>query len=127
MWKSKAQIPTALSSAEAEFYALADASKDLKFIIQVLETVGIEVEKPVEVFVDNIVAIFMSANNTATSRTRHIDARYHFVRDMIEDKIIKVTFVKSKENKANTLSKNVSSETYVAHTDYLGTKEKLYD
>jgi len=53
-------------SSEAEFVALSEATKGIKFIIQVLLSIGIEVEMPVIVRVDNVGAIFM-AKNVSTS------------------------------------------------------------
>jgi len=55
-----------LSSSEAEFVALSEATKEIKFIIQVLLSIGIEVELPIIICVDNIGAIFM-AENVSTS------------------------------------------------------------
>jgi hypothetical protein len=53
--------------AEAEFVALWEAAKDIKFMAQVLESRGIKVELPIVVRVDNVGAILMSANVSTTS------------------------------------------------------------
>ena len=88
-WRSKKQAVVSLSSSEAEFYALAEAAKEIPFVIQVLMFLGVPVETPVEVFVDNIGAIFMTENASSTSRTRHMDMRYFYVNDLQNvDKII---------------------------------------
>ena len=93
-WRSKKQAVVSLSSSEAEFYALAEAAKEIPFVIQVLMFLGVPVETPVEVFVDNIGAIFMTENASSTSRTRHMDTRYSYVNDLQNvDKIIGVKFV----------------------------------
>jgi hypothetical protein len=101
LWRSQSQKTVSLSSTEAEYYALSDAAKDIKFILQVLESLGIQVEKPIIVHIDNVGAIFVTENASATKHTRHIDARYHFVREYIIDGTIKIIFVKSLENKAD--------------------------
>jgi hypothetical protein len=95
-WKSKAKKAFALSSSKAEYYAMAEAAKEIRFIVQVLESLGIMIKKPIIVYVDNIGAIFMSENASSTSRTRHVDARYHFVRAFVEEGFLKIVFVKSK-------------------------------
>jgi hypothetical protein len=59
----------------------------------------------------------VAENASATKHTRHIDARYHFVREYIIDGVIKIIFVKSQNNKADIFTKNVSSETYEEHID----------
>jgi hypothetical protein len=117
LWKSKLQRTVALSSSEAEYYALSEASKEVKFVIQVLESIGIKVELPIIVYVDNVGAIFMSENVTATSRTRHVDARYHFVREFVEDGYIKIIFVRSENNKSDGFTKNVTNDIYEKHKD----------
>jgi hypothetical protein len=94
LWKSKAQRAVTLSSAEAEFVALSEAAKDIKFVAQILESMGIEIELPIVVRVDNIGAIFMSENVSTTSKTRHVDVRYHYVREYVEDGFVKIVFVR---------------------------------
>ena len=81
---------------------------------------------PIVVCVDNVGAIFMSENVSATSRTKHVDARYHYVREFVEDGFIKIVFVKSKENKSDIFTKNVTQDIYSLHvTNYVISKEKL--
>jgi hypothetical protein len=55
---------------------------------------GIPVKLPVIVRVDNIGAIFMAENVTTSTRTRHVDVRYHFVREFVEDGV-KMVILKS--------------------------------
>jgi hypothetical protein len=114
-WRSKLQKSVSLSSSEAEYYALSEAAKEIKFVVQLLESVHVKVKFPIMVKVDNIGAIFMAENNTATGRTRHIDARYHFVREFVEEGYIKVIFVKTEENRSDMMTKNVSSDVYDKH------------
>ena len=64
---------------------------------------------------DNIGALFMSQNASAGVRTRHVDTRYHFIRENVEDGIIKVEFVKSNDNDSDIFTKNVNQETYEWH------------
>jgi hypothetical protein len=66
----------------------------------------------ITVHVDNIGAIFMSENVSATKQTRHVHTRYRFVYEEVEDGRIVVRFVKTDENKADPYMKNVKSEIY---------------
>ena len=59
-WRSKAQKGVTLSSSEAEYVAISEATKEIKFIFYLLRDIGIEVELPIIVKTDNIGAIFMS-------------------------------------------------------------------
>ena len=114
-WKSKAQRGVTLSSSEAEFVALSEAAKEIKFIVQVLISMGIPVRLPVICRVDNIGAIFMAENVSTSQRTKHIDTRYHFVREFVEEGFIKIIFVRTKENRSDGFTKNVTGEIYDAH------------
>ena len=114
-WRSKLQRVVSLPSAEAEFYACSEAVKEIPFVIQILEFLGIEVEKPVEVMVDNVGAIYMSQNQVSSRRTRHMDTRYHYVNDLQDDGMIKVKFVRSEENVSDVATKNVTSDVMRRH------------
>jgi histone deacetylase 1/2 len=117
MWRSKGQRSVSLSSSEAEFYALSEASKEIKFIVQILISMGIPVTIPIIIRVDNVGAIFMADNSSASSRTKHMDTRYHFVREFVEENFIKIIFVKSSENVADGYTKNTSGDIYEEHLD----------
>jgi len=92
-WKSHVQKSVTLSSSKAEFVALLEAAKEIKFIVQVLRSIGIKVALPVIVCMDNVGAIFMVKNVSTSPRTKHINICYHFVREIIEDGFIQIVFV----------------------------------
>ena len=116
-WRSKLQKVVSLSSAEAEFYALSEAVKEIPFVIQVLEFWGIQVKKPVEVMVDNVGAIYMSQNQVGSNRTRHMDTRYYYVNDLQDDGLIKIKFVCSEDNVSDVATKNVTPEVLNNHLE----------
>jgi hypothetical protein len=62
LWKSKSQKSVTLSSSEAEYFALSEAVKEVRFIVMVLESLGIKVKTPIIIKVDNAGAIFMTEN-----------------------------------------------------------------
>jgi hypothetical protein len=62
--------------------------------------------------VDNIGAIFMSENVSATKQMRHVHTRYRFVYEEVEDGRIIVRFVKMEDNMVDPYTKNVKSEIY---------------
>jgi hypothetical protein len=104
-----------LSSTEAEYVAISEAIKELKFIYYLLSDLHIKVNLPIVVKTDNIGAIFMSETSTGF-RTWHLDTRYHFVREFIEDGFIKIEFVRSVENDSDLFTKNVKQKLYAKHT-----------
>ena len=92
--------------------ALSEAAKDIKFVYQLLQSIGMNVKLPIIVCVDNVGAIFMSKNTSTSGRTKHVDIRYWYINEMIIDGFLKIVFVKTKENLADIFTKNVTSEVY---------------
>ena len=75
--------------------ALSEVQKELKFIVQLLQTMNITVELPINVHVDNVGAIWLSYNRNTGVRTKHIDIRTCFMKEYQEDGKIIIKFVKS--------------------------------
>ena len=115
MWKSKAQKGVTLSSSEAEFVALSEAVKEVLFVLRLLNSMGIKVELPIKVMVDNKGAIFMANNVAISQRTKHIDTRSKFVTQYILEGIITVEFVGTSKNFADMFTKNVEGSTLEEH------------
>ena len=109
-WGSRSQKNVTLSSSDAEYVAVSEIVKEILYVVHVLEYLKTEVKLPIIIQVDNQGAIFM-ANNQVSRRTKHIDTRYHLVREFIEDEI----FVRSCENTADIFTKNVDEQTYIKH------------
>ena len=91
-WRSKEMKSVVLSTTEAEYMALSEMVKELKFIVQLLQTMNIEVELLITVHVDNVGAIRLSNNCTTSDRTKHIDIRTSFVKEYQEDGKIIIKF-----------------------------------
>ena len=126
--KSRQQKTVSLSSAEAEWIALSEAIKEILFVIQVLEGLELTVEKPVVVRVDNMGAIFMAKNTTATKRTKHIDVRANFVHEHVDEETgqMIIVFVRSEDNKSDPMTKNVPKNIMLEHTGkYLGNMDEI--
>ena len=118
-FKSKQQRSVALSSSEAEYVALSEAAKEIKFVYQILISMGLKVKTPIVVRVDNVGAIFMAENMSTGQRTRHVDIRYKFVREFVENEFLKIIFVKTADNYSDGMTKNVSADTYDKHSAHL--------
>ena len=114
-WRSKGMKSVVLSTTEAEYMALSEVVKELKFIVQLLQTMNIEVEVPITVHVDNVGAIWLSNNRTMSDRTKHIDIRTAFVKEYQEDGKIIIKFVKSEENEADIFTKNTTNVIFSNH------------
>lgn len=110
MWTSRRQEIIATSSCEAEYVALSQASRDVRFIQQMLQEMNLDYAGPTSLYVDNSSAIELAKGTT--SRSKHIDIRYHFIRDLIRKNIITVRFVPSSEQIADVLTKTNPAQTF---------------
>ena len=118
-WRSKWMRSVVLSTTEAEYMALSEVVKELKFIVQLLQTMNITVELPITVPVDNVGAIWLSNNRNTGDRTKHIDIRTSFVKEYQEDGKIIIKFVKSEDNEADIFTKNTSNIIFQKHQEKL--------
>ena len=98
-----------LSTTEAEYMALSEVVKELKFIVQLLQTMNAEVELPITVHMNNVGVIWLSNNRTTSDRTKPIDIRTYFVKVYQEDGKIIIKFVKSEDNEADIFTKNTTN------------------
>ncbi|KAL7574078.1 hypothetical protein ACA910_015655 [Epithemia clementina (nom. ined.)] len=90
-----------LSTTEAEYVAASEVMKEIRFIMNVLESMNIELKLPITEYVDNIGAIWLTGNQSTCERTKHIDVHTHYVQEYIEDGTIKIVFVKSEDDSAD--------------------------
>ena len=96
--KSKSQKTVALSSSEAEYISISEITKDILFTKQVQDFLEQKIKYPIIINIDKIGAIYMVENNMLNNQTKHVNTRYHFVRDLIEDGTVKIEFVRSENN-----------------------------
>ena len=105
-WGSKRQVVTALSSTEAEYVALASACADLLAVLNLLSQLPIPArDGSVLVLEDNQACIKMATNPKGWKRTKHIDVRYHFVRDLVDNDTIFLQYVRTVDQVADMLTK----------------------
>ena len=116
-WKSRAMRTHALSSTEAEYIAVSEVLCEILFIKQILEFMQIKVKYPIVINCDNVGAIFLANNAKVSSRTKHIQLKTHFIREYVDQNIVKVVFVRSLENDSDIWTKNTSEAIYRKHSD----------
>ena len=104
-----------LSTTEAEYIALSEVVKEIKFIIQLLKTMNVNVEMPITIYVDNVGASWFSNNRTTSERTKHVHIRTAFVKEYQEEGKILIKFVKSEENDADINTKNTLNTMFKTH------------
>ncbi|CAN0898839.1 Retrovirus-related Pol polyprotein from transposon TNT 1-94 [Linum grandiflorum] len=105
-WQSKLQKCVALSTTEAEYIAAVEAGKEMLWLKRFLLELGLKQSEYV-VFCDSQSAMDLSKNTMYHSRTKHIDVRYHWLRDVIEEQMMKLKKVHTDKNCADVLTKVV--------------------
>ena len=103
-WSSKLQSTVALSSMEAEYAAMAHAVQDVRWLCNLLTELNINVSQPI-LMVDNMAAIQYSKNGGNQSRTRHVNVKYHFVREQVEARLVQLRWIDSKQQVADIFTK----------------------
>jgi hypothetical protein len=122
-WRSQRQPTVALSTMEAEYMALTEATKELKWIRNFLAELGCNNGKPdvpTDLYSDNQSAIALAKNPVSHARAKHIDIRHHFVRDAIQDQIIWVQYIPTAEMTADSLTKALGREKHEKCTARMG-------
>ncbi|CAM1304163.1 Uncharacterised protein r2_g1403 [Pycnogonum litorale] len=104
-WRSRRQPIVALSTCEAEYIALAATTQEAKFLKQILRDISNKSVETVILNVDNQGAIALAKNPVHHQRSKHIDIRYHFIRDEVERGDISLTYVSSEDNVADVFTK----------------------
>ncbi|KAL5865755.1 hypothetical protein ACOSQ3_003269 [Xanthoceras sorbifolium] len=107
-WKSTLQSTVALSTTEAEYMAVTEAVKEAIWLQGLLEDLGIG-QKHFKVYCDNQSAIHLAKNQVYHARTKHIDVRYHFVREIIEEGGVQIQKIHTAENPADMMTKVVTA------------------
>jgi hypothetical protein len=123
---SRMQNHTTLPVTEAELAAATQCSQDMLFVMRVLESVGLKVKKPMILKVDNKGAMDMTHNWTVGGRTRHVNVREWFLRDLKEEGIILVKWIAGDENSADLFTKNLPGPLFEYHAKkYCGDDEYM--
>ncbi|CAL8990709.1 unnamed protein product, partial [Prunus brigantina] len=106
-WRSILQSTVALSTTEAEYMAVTEAIKEAIWLQGLLDDLGVQ-QDHVDVHCDSQSAIYLAKNQVHHARTKHIDVRFHFVREIIDEGDILLQKIGTADNPADMLTKPVS-------------------
>jgi hypothetical protein len=106
-WQSKKQPTRAMSSCEAEFISLTEATKEVLWLTYFLDELEVPYNTPV-IFTDSRAAMEWSKNACNHQRTKHVQLKYFFVRDVVRDRKVHMQYISTKENEADILTKSTS-------------------
>ena len=111
-WTSRKQKSTALSSCEAEYMAMTEEMKSILHLAHLMEPIT-GLTYPVSLHIDNQGAGYMAQNAVNNQRTKHIDIRYHFIRQHIRDGLVELFYIATKDNIADCMTKSLGPEDYI--------------
>jgi hypothetical protein len=106
-WSSRRQPIVALSTMESEYIAASDASREVIWLRRLLSELGEEQTNPTRLLCDNESAISLTRNPESHKRSKHIDVRYHFIREQIFKKTIEISYVNTREQLADAFTKAI--------------------
>ncbi|KAI5313451.1 hypothetical protein L3X38_042627 [Prunus dulcis] len=110
-WHSKKQNCVSLSTAEAEYIAAGSCYTQLLWMKQMLCDYDI-VQGTLIIFCDNQSAINISKNPVEHSRTKHIDIRHHFIRDLVADDLLALKYIPTDKQLADIFTKLLDNNRY---------------
>ena len=112
-WTSKRQESVAESTMEAEYIALAHTGRHAAWIIGFMEEVGYPLSGPLPLFCDNEAAITNATGEEVSfKRSKHINIKYHKIRERVSNNEISITHVPSEENVADIFTKAIPEEQF---------------
>ncbi|GJX01464.1 retrovirus-related pol polyprotein from transposon TNT 1-94, partial [Tanacetum coccineum] len=120
-WSSKRQKSAAISSTEAEYIAMSGCCAQILWMRSQLTDYGLGFNK-IPMYCDNKSAIALCCNNVQHSRSKHIDIRYHFIKENVENGVIELYFVNTEYQLANIFTKALCQERIEFLSDKLGMK-----
>ncbi|GJZ51896.1 retrovirus-related pol polyprotein from transposon TNT 1-94 [Tanacetum coccineum] len=118
-WSSKRQKSTVISSMEAEYIALSGCCAQVLWMRSQLTDYGLGFKK-IPMYCDNKSDIALCCNNVQHSRSKHIDIRYHFIKEQVENGVVELYFVRTKYQLANIFTKALCRERIEFLIDKLG-------
>ena len=122
-WASKRQTVVALSTTEAEYVAAACGAQEAIWLRLLLKSIGFTQEEPTTLYEDNNGCIAISKDARYHSKTKHIDIKYHFIRDAVVKRNVELKYCTSKDMRADILTKPLPKSSFEHLRDLMNVKD----
>jgi hypothetical protein len=110
-WISNKQSIVTHSSSEAEYVAASDTAREIVWMRSFLEDIGYK-QQTSTLFVDSSVAMQMATTEGHHDRSKHINVKHHYIREMIEQHVITLEKVDTSDNEADILTKPLTAQQF---------------
>lgn len=119
-WASKKQPVVALSTTEAEYMAATLCACQCVWLRRVLEKIEVEEKTATMIMCDNSSTIQLSKNPVFHGKSKHIDVKFHFLRDLVNNGVIKLSYCASENQTADIMTKPLKLEQFEKLRGMLG-------
>ncbi|MCO5574275.1 hypothetical protein L7F22_028057 [Adiantum nelumboides] len=118
-WASCLQPCVALSTIEAEYMAVTEAAKEALWLSWLVGDLVMAGDAPM-LHCDSHSAIALAWNHVFHAKTKHIEVRYHFIQEVLEDKRIQLIKIHTDNNPTDLLTKSVASQQFAHCRSLMG-------
>jgi hypothetical protein len=122
-WFSKKQPIVTLSTCEAEYVAVGGCVCHAIWLRRLLKELNFAQEKATQIYLDSRSAIELAKNPIHHERSKHIDLKFHFIREHVKEKEIELVHVKSEDQVADSFTKPLSTRPFEKLRNLLGMKD----
>lgn len=119
-WSSKKQPVVTLSTTQAEFIAAASSACQAVWLRRILQQLNLEPQKSTTIYCDNSSTIKLSKNPVMHGRSKHIDVRFHFLRELTKDEVVGLVQCSSQEQVADIMTKPLKLDVFQNLRELLG-------
>jgi hypothetical protein len=119
-WRSKKQTMIAMSSMEAKYVALSEAGCKACWLKNLYKELGVQIDTPINIKGDNKGSLAMAKKPQFPKQAKHIMIHWHWVRNLVKDKIINVESCRDPEHRADILTKALACPKHKNHVIGMG-------
>ena len=120
VWHSRKQNTVATSTTEAEYMALSEGCKSALWTDRWIRSLGYSTDQPLTLLGDNNGSIALTKNPEHHRRTKHIDIQYHYVREKVDEGLVRVEYTDTTRQLADGFTKALKLQPFTRSRESLG-------